>query len=407
MDISVSADAADRAPAQAFALTFREALLTRTTSLLSDQAEELIAVVEQELETRADLYDAGIARLGSLIDELPAAAPDRLGKLVEEYYSGAYDLFLQSRSVAAFHRQSGEFLRALTATLVGQVLDGMGLPAGKQPGLALIALGPAGRREYSPFCSVQLLLVHAEAEQALAQALGQRLHAALESIGLRPDTQVTPRNPEWRGTPAEWRTRLVNGLSRGDARDMIQLLHLADQSILLDTAGLGSDFNRECRGLLRASRPALHNLVGRVSRLGSGITWTGRVRLEHSGPHAGMFMLDHALLPLSNSFSALSLMQGCEAGDSPGRIGELRDAGGLDPELAEQLREAWQYFNEQRLLSEAQKLPQWGSRDLLWQTIGYCVAGEQRRIVQYLRSITQLRRRVECWYEQWEGPAQC
>jgi CBS domain-containing protein len=408
VDIPESGDAAARSPVQVFEATFREALLTRTAFLLSDQAEKLIAGVMRELEARAAGYDAGIARLGSLIGELPAAAPNRLGKLVEEYYASAYDLFLQSSSVVAFYRQSGELLRALTATLVGHVLDGMGLPAGKQSGLALIALGPAGRQEFSPFCSVQLLLVHAEAETVLAEELGQRLHAACESIGLRPDTQISPRNPEWRGTPATWRTRLVKGLNRGDARDTIQLLRLADQAILLDNAGLGSDFRRDCCGLLRASLPALHNLVERISRLGSGITWTGRARLERIGPHAGMFkLLDHALVPLSAALSALSLMHGAEAGDSLRRIGELRDAKRFDPALAEQLRDAWQHINELRLLSEALKQSEWSSQDLLCPPVAFCAVEEPRRLVPCLRTITQLRRQVEISYEQREEQVQC
>lgn len=398
-------DTAVRSSVQAFATAFRAALLKRTSSLQSDQAEKYMAGVEHELEAHAAMYDAGIVRLESLLGEVAEANSHRLGKLIEEYYATAYDLFLQTRSAVAFYRQSTEFLRAVTAAIVGHVLSALEVPP---PALAVIALGPCGRHEFSPYCRMQLLLVHADLEPSLAEALGRRVHDAYEAIGLRPDKLITPRNPEWRGTPAQWRTRLENGLGRCDARELIQLLRLADQEVLHDNAGLGSDFRRGCLEPLRESSTALPNLVGRLSSLAGGITMMGGVRLVSRGPRAGMFnLLDNALLPLSAAITALSLMRGVEAGETPRRIRELCDAGELDEDLAGQLRETWQFFNELRLVSEAQKQPHWGNQEVFHLHLSSCSTEDRRRLVEGLKTVALLQRHVESGIKLWETQATC
>jgi len=401
-------DTAVRGPVQAFAATFRDALIKRTTDLLSDQAEELFAGIALELKAQVAACDAGMARLKSLTEEVAGAKPERIRVLVEEYYATAYDLFLQSRSALAFYRLSEEFLRAVSAAIVSSCVPDPGQATGKQAELALIALGPSGRHEFSPFCRLQLLLVHTETDPVLAEALGRRVHGAFESIGLRPDKLITPRNPEWRGTPEQWQTRLSNGLHGGDAKELIQLLRLADQAVLHDNVGMGSEFRRECFGHLRGSRVAVQNLVERVCGLGSGLALMGGVRLVHGGPHAGLFrLLDHALLPLSASVAALSLMQGTETGETLLRIGALNDAGWLDADVAGQLRDAWQLFNELRLVIESREQPHWLSHDLLYLSMPSCSDDEQLSLLKYLKTLDQLQIHLGNSFKRWEEQLPC
>jgi CBS domain-containing protein len=406
-DISESA-AAVPSSVRTFADTFRKVLLRRTTSLLSDQAEVLIAGVGNELEARASIIDAGMMRLGSLLREVPEAAPERLGELIEEYYATAYDLFLQSRSTIAFFRLSGELLRAVTAAIVGHAAVGLGVPAGKMPPLAVIALGPGGRQEFSPFCRLQLLLVHGEAEPSLAEGLGHRLHESFAATGLRPDTLITPRNPDWRGTPAQWSARVANGLNRGNTENLIQLLRLSDLSMLHDADGRGGDFRRDCFRQLSSCCPAMRNLMDRSVGIGRGAALLGRIRLNRRGPHAGMFnLLNNALLPLSASLSALSLLWGIEAVDTPRRIGELCDRGGLDPEMAKQLGSVWQQINELRLLSEALEHPRWNSQNVLWLPLLSSPPAEMQYLKEGLKVVSLLQRHLEKSFKRWEEQVSC
>jgi len=409
VDISATGDdTAIRISAEKFAETFRNALLKRATTLLSHQSEALFAGVVQELEALASAHEAGLARLKELSGQVPSAAPERLRVLVEEYYATAYELFQHSRSAGAFYQLSESFLRVVTSALVMRSARELALTSEQRDGIAILALGPAGRHEFSPFCRIQLLLVVDQADSALVESVGRRLHDAFVSIGLRPDKQITPRNPEWRGTPAQWRSRIESGLRYGEEQDLIRLLRLADLAVLHDTAETGDVFRRECFKVLQSSRSALINLVERIQGLGTGTLLLGGVRLVNHGPHAGTFrLLDHALLPLSASVAALSLMLGTDETGIPRRIRALRAAGWLDATLAGQLREAWHLFNELRLVIELREQPHWLSHDLLYLAMNSCSDQEQLQILDLLKALEHLQELVGNSLSHWEEQLPC
>ena len=394
--------------ASEFAISFREALLNRTATLLSDQTGELFRDVECLLEERAAAHDASLARMRHLVVAV-ADFGDSAGlkQLVDEFYQTAYSFFGWNRSATAFYQLSAQFHKAVIGAVVRYAKENLGLPAHRLPPVAIIGLGPCGRNEISPFCRMQLLLIHGEAEPHMVAEslglLGRTVHEVLEASGLMLDEIVTPRNPEWRAQTAQLREKLVRGMQSGVPKDQIELLRLADQSVLYTDEDLCGNFRADCRKLLFESRPAMQNLMSRLNGLTTGIGLMGGVRLERRGPHEGKFrLLDHALLPLSSGITALSLLKGLDACETPQCIRELLNNGWLNVEMAERLFEAWHQFNELRLTSEACKQPYWESPDTFYLDYAGLDTAGQEQFKYYLETVAGLLRHVVISYNEWE-----
>ncbi|HEY4745433.1 MAG TPA: putative nucleotidyltransferase substrate binding domain-containing protein, partial [Desulfuromonadaceae bacterium] len=275
------------------------------------------------------------------------------------------------------------------------------------PPLALIALGPTGRHEFSPFCSLQLLLVHGEGGPMpadVAGTVGLALHQVLEAAGMRPDATITPRNPEWSGTLAHWRQRLPAMLEEGEPAALVDLLRLADQAALVPADGLEREFRDLCLGLLGTSRATLDFLVTRIQGLSNGVGLMGGLRLERSGPQRGLFALfDHALLPLTASVTALSLMAGGAGVGTPQRIRELLANRKLNVELAERLLEAWHSLNEFRLGHERDLFPDARGRSSLHFDPDTLSDPEMERFREALDTVDAIQRHVVVTFSGWEG----
>lgn len=394
-------------PAGDFGAMFRDTLLERTATMTSEQAETLFRDVGSELELRTAEHDAALAGIRRLAEEAATAGePAHLEAIMNGFYSACYAFFGRNRSATAFYRLSAEFLGALSGTAVALARRKVGLLGRRVPPLALIALGPTGRREFSPYCKLQLLLLHDDVDPSSSGPmglLGRALHEVFEAAGLQLDEMVTPGNPDWRGAPAKWRQRLATGLERGEADEMIVLLRLADQSVLHDEGDLGAAFRHDCLERLAESRGAVQSLVTRLKGFSRGLGLMGGLRLERSGPCRGLFrLLDHALLPLSGAVSALSLMCGVNVGETPGRIRGLLEKGCLNVETAERLLEAWHLFNELRLSLEAVKQPEWSSQDALCLDALALSEAEQDQIRRGLEAVAVLQRHVSITFSGWE-----
>lgn len=398
--------------AENFGATFREALLKRAATLTSEQAGELFLDVGQVLERSALEHEADLLRIRRMVHEVATVDEStRLGEIVQEFYGASYALFGRNRSAPAFYGLGEEFLMALGGTVIAVAGKKLGPLSRRLPPLALIALGPAGRREFSPFCRLQLLLLHGEIDPSYGELLGllgRALHETFEAAGLQPDEVVTPRNPDWRGTPAQWRQRLARGLEGGQADGLIDLLRLADQSPLHDQGNLGADFRGACLEQLAGNKTAMQSLVTRLNSLSKGLGLMGGIRLERSGPFRGLFrLLDHALLPLSAGITALSLMCGIDARESTRRIRELQGHGWLDVEMAERLLEAWHLFNMLRLTRETEKHPDWGNQEAFY--LGTAALSEtgQDEIRECLETVAALQRHVGITFSGWEERTAC
>ena len=382
-----------------FGVLFRQALLDRSALLTSAEFEALAGNVGQELERRAAGHDAALASLRLLIDDVSAATePGRLGGGIREFYGSCYALLGTNRSAPAFYRLSEAFLGAVARSALSCAMGRLDLTPDRLPPLALIALGPTGRHEFSPFCNPQLLLVHGEADSLPAELpgmLGLALHEVFEAAGLSMDPAITPRNLEWCGTLTQWRQRLITGLEEGEPSELVDLLRLADQTALLPGNGLEREFQDLCLGLLRKSRATLDFLVTRILGLSNGVGLMGGLRLERSGLHRGLFALfDHALLPLTASVTALSLMLGGVSVGTPQRIRELLANGKLNVGMAEHLLEAWHTLNEFRLAHEGALFPNTEGRLSLYFDPDTLSDGEMERFREALEMVDVIKRHV-------------
>lgn len=398
--------------ARDFGKLFHDELRNRSATMTSEQSEALFRDIGLELERRAADHDAALDRMQHLITEATASnAPALLRALMEEYYAVSYEFYRWNRSAPAFFQLAQEFLKGVSASVVTIAKVRLGLMAGRLPAMAVVAMGPTGRHEFSPFCRLQLLLIHAGSDPAMAQPiglLGRILHEVYEEAGLHLDEVVTPRNPDWCGSSSRWRQRILTGLERGTSAELIDILRLADQSVLYDEDSVGTDFRADCLGLLADSKQALHNLVTRLQSLSGGIGLMGGIRLERSGPCRRLFgLLDHALLPLSAGITALAYMHGLDALETPMRIRGLLYRGLLNVDMAERLLEAWHLFNELRLSMEVVKHPHWDSWD------GLCVDTSDMSDVQLdelrqcLESVIILQRHVGITFSGWQEQTIC
>lgn len=395
-----------------FAQTFREVLLKGTAALTSEQAEILFRDVEQELDRRAGEHDAGLARLRGVIAEAAAMAePAGLMPLVQDFYSSAYDFFGVNRSAPAFYQLSDEFLRAVSGAVIACARRRLGEVADRLPPMAVIALGPAGRNEFSPFCRLQLLLVHGVPDPSLVEPLGlfgRMLHEDFEASGLQLDQVITPRNPEWRGDIMQWRQRLVAGLEHGTPAELINLLRLADQAALLPGGELGSEFSALCMSLLQKSRTTMAFMVTRVMGLSSGLGMMGGFRLERSGPYRGLFALfDYALLPFTASVTALSLIKGGSAAGTRNRVRDLLSRQELNVEAAENLLQAWYVLNELRLSRERDLFPVRNDKESLYINVEAMPDGESELFRETLETVAALQRNVTITFSGWEEQTAC
>lgn len=342
--------------AEDFAAAYRLALLERAASGRCGEAETVFsatcATIDKSIATHQDL----LKRLESLIAEVPSTAVIKLKELTGAFYGDLYRHFGHFRSAPAFYQLSMSFLRQASAAIIAEAKDQLERGAAHLPEMALIAVGPAGRCEYSPFCPLQILLVHGVATTAQLETinlLGNIIHAGFEDAGLVVDPVVTPRNPRWRGTLPEWQQRCEEGLHPLADDKAIDLCRLVDLYPLHPAEGFAGELKQTSSAVLSGSRPALANLVVRMTSLSNGIGLMGRLKLERSGSERGMFrLLDHGLLPLSAALSALALIKESSAVGNCDRIQDLLTRGKLDVELAERMLATWHTLHDLRLRLE-------------------------------------------------------
>jgi signal-transduction protein with cAMP-binding, CBS, and nucleotidyltransferase domain len=274
----------------------------------------------------------------------------------------------------------------------------LGESSARMPELALIALGPAGRQEFSPFCPLQLMLVHGPAddtENEIIQRFATFLHEVFEACGLQVDEVVTPRNGQWRGSVSEWDQRLEKVLKRGKFSEVIEILRLADQTHLYGDSDTGSSFRQLSLSVLAANPVAVKTFVSHVVAFSNGIGMMGGLRFEKSGPYRGQFaLLDNALQPLSASVSALSLLKRLETAATPQRIRELLWRRELNVDMAERLLQAWHTFQELRLIRERAVHPEWPNAAPLYLNIEQLNVAEQEALRESLEAVGNIQRHV-------------
>jgi CBS domain-containing protein len=349
-----------------FAATYRQLLLARLEYCRADEAEALLMGTEQALNELIDANNDFCARCTNLISQVSACAePARLRELAIAFFAGLYDHVALHHSAPAFYEFSTQFLQALSGSIIRYAHTALGLLDRKMPQLNLIALGPAGREEFSPFCPLQLMLVHAEADEAEQEPLsqlGRLIHDGFEACGLLVDGTVTPRNPDWCGSLSEWQQRMTQRLEQGQVDELIDLFRLADQSTLYHDDGFDPEISTLCRSALKENRLAMAFQIARIGNLSHGIGIMGGMRFERKGPYRGLFALrDHGMQPLSAAIGALALLKGLATPATPQRIREVLWRRELNVDMAERLLLAWHTLHELRLTRERDAHPDWSN----------------------------------------------
>ncbi|MBC8019068.1 MAG: hypothetical protein H7X83_11195 [Verrucomicrobia bacterium] len=382
-----------------FSATFRQLLLARLEFCRSNQAEALLMGTGQALDDLIAANEAFCLRCSDLLGAVSACAePPRLRELATAFFAGLYEHIGIHHSAPAFYEFSTLFLQALSGSINRYAHTTLGMLDRRMPSVKLIAMGSAGRQEFSPFCPLQLMFVHGEAGDAEHEALsqlGRLIHEGFEDCGLRVDGTVTPRNPEWRGSMSEWRQRLEHRLDRGRVNELIDLFRLADQSDLYHDEGFDPEFIVLCRSLLKEHRSTMAFQVTRIRNLSHGIGIMGGMRFEKKGPYRGQFALrDNALQPLSAAICVLALLKGLETPSTPQRIREILWRRELNVDMAERLLQAWHALHELRLTRERDVQPAWTNEAALHLNVEEMHDSEQNLLRESLETVGAIQRHV-------------
>lgn len=385
--------------AENFASRYREAVLDLAVSDHNGSVETIFSKSVATLEKLSETHLTLRGELDRLLEKIAAAPPaGRLKELTGEYYAVLYRHMDTFHSAPAFYQKSMEFIKSLSGAIMAHSTERLGPLARQLPKMALVALGPAGRCEYSPFCQLQLLLVHDEAATSQRQAINlycQTLHAEFEEIGLAIDPSISPRNPEWRGSIAEWQQRCDDWLYYPTTDSFINMLRLADQYSLTPDEEVARNLKEMTFATLVDSKPAQANLISRMESLSNGLGVMGGLKLERSGAERGLFrLLEHGLLPLSAAFSALALVKGSSASGSCDRVLDLLERHELDVDLAEEMLETWHSLHELRLRREqAFNIARHTNLSLLLNP-GELTVGQRQSLKTALASVTSIQRHV-------------
>ena len=382
-----------------FTASFRQLLLARLEFCRSNEAEALLMGTGQALDELIAANDAFCCRSKELIEDVSACdEPSRLRELSIAFYAGLYDHVGVHHSAPAFYEFSMLFLQALAASIIRHAHTTLGLLDRHTPQLMLVAIGAAGRQEFSPFCPLQLLLVHAENSAVDHEALsqfGRLIHEGFEACGLQVDGVVTPRIPEWRGSMPEWRQRLVHRLDQGRVNGVADLFKLIDQSVLYHDEGFVPEFSGLCRSVLKERRSATAFQVTCVRNLPHGIGIMGGMRFEKKGPYRGLFALrEHALQPLSAAIGIIALLRNLEATSTPQRIREILWKRELNVDMAERLLQAWHALHEVRLTREQDVQPDWSNEAPLHLNVDEMHDSEQTLLRESLEAVGAIQRHV-------------
>lgn len=394
-----SGEVTARRAVEEFAATYRQALLDLAVSDRGGNAETVFSATSAALETAIAAHRKLSERLDTLIEEVSTTPSIRLKELTAAFYDDLYRHFDRFRSVPAFYQLSTAFLRRTSAAIIAQTTDQLGLPAGHLPEMALIAVGPAGRCEYSPFCPLQILLVHGEVPASRLPTIDlfcHTLHDGFEAAGLAVDPVVTPRNANWRGTLTEWRKRCKEGLQPQAHEELIDLCRLVDQYPLHPEEGDARELKEISSAALIGSRAAVTNLIERMTSLSNGLGLMGGLKLERSGSERGLFrLLDHGLLPLSAALSALALIKKSPAVGNCERIHDLLKRRELDVELAERMLATWHTLHGLRLKLEQSFHSEGHTRHSLCLNPKELTGEQRQSLKEALESVAIIQRHVD------------
>lgn len=378
-----------------FSTEFRQALIDRSASDRCGNAEKIFVETRSALDTAINTQKNMVKQANELLAMAAAATSSaELKEIYSSFYNYLYQHFAQLRSAPAFYQLSMNFLQQACVTVMAIAKDQLGLFARHLPGMTLIALGPAGRSEYSPFCQLQTLLVYDEVTAEQTQTISlfcHTLHDELEAAGIMLDPAVSPRIPKWRGSLTEWQERCNNALHPQANDELIDLCRLIDQQPLNKNLKPATKLKEISSCALHSNHPAMANLVTRISALSNGLGIMGGLKLER-----GLFqLLDHGLLPFSAALSALVLILKSNAVSSCERINDLLMRREIDVDMAERMLSAWHDLHNLRLRLEGSLPVDSRPENPLSLNPNLLTAAQRQTLKETLESVSGIQRHVE------------
>jgi CBS domain-containing protein len=223
--------------------------------------------------------------------------------------------------------------RAVTLCMEAMKADGHGEPPADW---CVLVLGSGGRGESLLGADQDNALIHAgsEADDAWFAELGQRLADTLDATGLpRCKGGVMISNPPWRGTVAQWRSRIGEWLRRASPDDILNVDIFFDLVSVAGDTELARKVHTDAVQVASRS-PAFLGLLAQATRsvaprfslLGNLSLDEGRLNLKRDG-----------LLPLVSLARTLALRIGSRSRATPERLRDIVAAGRLGEKDGERL----------------------------------------------------------------------
>ncbi len=374
-----------------FAVTYRDAAVKLASRKHPEGISQMLELIEEQINAVAKENNRLNTEVERLIFELERIfEPGELRTVLFSFYRYSYQHFRRFRSASAFFKMSDSILSGMLKTclkLAKQHIDS------NFPNMALVTMGPVGRRETTRFCRLQLALVwEGKADEKQIENLGKELVAWLRVAGIAIEELITPLNANWCGNLEKWQKQFDSALLTRERSEFIELLRLADQSVIFSEGTVGDNFTRLCANYLEKP-DFIANLAERCQLLSNGISMMGNLKLEKTGPHRGAFsLLDHALLPLSASVTVICLINGVAKNGTVERLRELVRIGKLDVDLAERAVHAWHCFSEHRINLEQHASPGQDCRDILHLVPSDLETAEYERLFSSLETVGDLQR---------------
>lgn len=391
-----------------FVDSFRDELRLFSKNSLAKDSIDYLEKVKNKIAELADKFADCEEKCGGLVNELSFAADTAFIKSVaKNYYDILYQNISDFHSSLHFYGKSHIFLSAATEAISLISKKELGIAARNLPEMALIALGPAGRKEFSPFCPLQIIIVHAAASKGIeneaARQFGRLLHQNFEASGFRIDSNVSPISGDWTLSLDDWKSKVIKN-DGDDIDEIIALTRLADQIYLSGSQKIAESFRITTIPEIAKNRTVIENLVSRVTLLSNGLGILGRLKLEKSGPYSGRFpLLDHALQPLTGAISAFALIKELNAMSSIHRIKEMLSLQIIGVENAEKLLAAWFNINEIRLLNEKECANNWQDNSPLHINIEKLPLIQQDRLIDALETIGFFQRYLYSYFNSQSG----
>ena len=194
----------------------------------------------------------------------------------------------------------------------------------------LLVLGSAGRGESLLTADQDNALVHggSAADDGWFAGFGEAIAELLDEAGI-PKCRggVMAANVHWRGTPADWRTRIDGWLRRARPEDLLDVDIFFDLVPVAGDAALARALHAQAIGAAAQARPFLALMARSVSEIAPSLgplgglrTANGRVDLKRG-----------ALLPLVGLARALALRIGSSERATAGRLQAALAAGRIAP----------------------------------------------------------------------------